>query len=79
MARRSLVLVNGPMLQEEATEIAKRLAKPEYADFKASSGWLEKWKNNYGISQRAIEGASGEVQTQTIEAWMERLPEICKG
>ena len=38
----SLALVNGPMFQEEATEIAKRLAKPEYADFKASSGWLEK-------------------------------------
>ena len=77
MARGSLVPVNGPMLQEEATEIAKRLVKPEYADFKASSGWLEKWKNSYGISQRAIGGES-EVQMQTIEAWMERLPEIVK-
>ena len=44
MAGRSLVPVNGPMLQEEATEIAKRLAKPEHAVFKASSRWLEKWK-----------------------------------
>ena len=34
-------------------------------DVKASSGWLEKWKNSYGISQRAIEGESGEVQMQT--------------
>ena len=38
MARGSLVPVDGPMLQEEATEIAKRLARPEYADFKASNG-----------------------------------------
>ena len=50
LARESLVPVNGPMLQEEAAEIAKQLAKPEYAEFKASSGWLEKWKNTYGIS-----------------------------
>ena len=43
------------------------------------SGWLEKWKNAYGISQRSTEGESGEVPIQTIEAWMERLPEICGG
>ena len=78
MARGSLVPANRPMLQEEATEIAKRLAKPEYVDFKASSGWLEKWKNSYGISQRAIDSESGGVQMQTIEAWMERLPEFVK-
>ena len=67
-ARESLVPINGPMLQEEAAEIAKQLAKPEYAEFKASSGWLEKWENAYGISQRSIEGESGEVPIQTIEA-----------
>ena len=44
-----------------------------------SSGWLEKSKNAYGISQRSIEGESGEVPNQTIEAWMERLPKICRG
>ena len=67
------------MLQEEAAKIAKQLAKPEYAEFKASSGWLEKWKNPHGISQRSIKGESGEVPIQTIEAWMERLPEIFRG
>ena len=36
-------------------------------------------ENAYGISQRSIEGESGEVPIQTIEAWMERLPEICRG
>ena len=44
------------MLQEEAAEIAKQLAKPEYAECKVSSGWLEKWTNAYCISQRSIEG-----------------------
>ena len=79
LARESLVPINEPVLQEEAAEIAKQLAKPEYAEFKASSGWLEKWKNAYGISQRSVEGESGEVPIQRIEAWMERLPEICRG
>ena len=37
------------------------------------------WKNSHGISERAIECESGETQMQTIEAWVERLPEICKG
>ena len=36
-------------------------------------------ETHYGISQCAIEGESGEVQMQTTEAWVERLPEICKG
>ena len=38
LARESLVPINGPMLEEEAAEIAKQLAKPEYAEFKTSSG-----------------------------------------
>ena len=71
LARESLVPINGPMLQEKTAEIAKQLAKPEYAEFKASSGWLEKWKNAHGISQRSIKGESGEVPIQTTEAWME--------
>ena len=59
-ARESLVPINGPMLQEEAAEIAKQpAAKPEYAEFMASSGWREKWKNAYGISHP---GGGGELK-----------------
>ena len=75
LARESLVPINGPMLQEEAAEIAKQLAKPEYAEFKASSGWLEKWKNAYGISQRSIEG-SGEVIKCFRKCGF--IPEVCE-
>lgn len=46
-----MVPVNGLMIQEEATEIAKILNKPaEYDGFKALSGWLERWKRWYGIT-----------------------------
>lgn len=77
LARDSMIPINGPMLQEEASAIAARLGN--YRDFKASSGWLECWKNRYGIKQRAVEGESGQVQTEAVESWMERLRELCKG
>ena len=76
LARESLVPINGPMLQEEAAEIAKQLAKPEYAEFKASSGWLEKWKNAYGISQRSIDVGSGEVRKCFRKCGF--IPKVCE-
>ena len=42
LARESLVPINGRMLQEEAAEIAKQLAKPEYAEFKWMACEMEK-------------------------------------
>ena len=46
----------------------------EYDGFKASRGWYY-----YGIKQRAVEGESGQIKTETVESWMERLRELCKG
>lgn len=75
-----MVPVNGPMIREEATEMAKKLNKSaEYDGFKASSGWIERWESRYGIKQRGVEGGSGQVQTETVDSWMERLRELCKG
>ena len=54
-----MVPINGPMIQEEVSAIAKQLEKPEYAEFKTSNGWLERWKSRYCIKQRAVEGESG--------------------
>lgn len=71
---------NGLMIREAATKTATKLNKPaEYDGFKASSGWLECWKSRYGIEQWAVEGESGQVQTETVESWMERLRELCRG
>ena len=39
MARGSNIPISGPMIQEEAKEIANRL---QIDDFKASNGWLQK-------------------------------------
>ena len=75
-----MVPINGPMVPEETTKIAKKLNKAtEYNGFKASTAWLECWKSRYGIKQWAVEGESGQVQTETVESWVDRLRELCKG
>ncbi len=70
------VFPGGPQLQEKAKEIASRLGKP---DFKASNGWLDKWKRRYGIRQVTVSGESGDVSDLTVESWKERLPELVRG
>ena len=57
---------------EKAKEIAEKLGKP---NFKASRGWLHKWKKRFSVKQLKICGESGS----TVDSWKERLPEIIKG
>ena len=63
----------GPQLCEKAKEIAERLG---VANFKASNGWLDRWKKRYNIRHVKINGESGEVSGLTVESWKERLPEL---
>ena len=42
----------------------------------ASSGWLEKWKNAYGISQRSIDVGSGEVKKCFRKCGF--IPKVCE-
>ena len=66
---------NGALLTEKAKEIAKHLGKDQ---FKASNGWLDKWKKKHNIKQLVISGESGDVSGATVDSWKERLPEICE-
>ena len=66
----------GPQLSEKAKEIAATLGKP---DFKASNGWLDKWKKCFNITQKSIVGESGDVNPETVLSWKERLPVIVSG
>ena len=70
---------NEPLLQEEAMEIKKRLGKEELNDFSASNGWLESWKSTYGVKEKRLYGVADEIPATTVEAWIERLPELCHG
>ena len=59
--------------------IKQSLNLPELDGFKASEGWLDKWKLSHGIKVKPISGESLYVSQTTVESWMERIKELCKG
>ena len=40
--------------------------------------FLEKWKQIYSIREKRLCREADEVSTITVQAWMERLPELCQ-
>ena len=56
MAREALIPVSGPMIQEEALQIALKL---NVTGFTASNGWLEKWKTRHNVKQFSVAGEDG--------------------
>ena len=76
LARERNIPVTGPMLQEEALQVASRLGN---TTFKASNGWLEAFKKRHNIKQLVVSGESADVSDVAIEAWLERLPSILRG
>ena len=66
----------GPQFCEKVKQIAKELG---ILDFKASNGWLTRWKTRNNIKQVRVCGESGEVRGETVESWKERLPELLHG
>ena len=70
------IFPDGPQLAEKAREIASRLG---VEDFKASNGWLDRWKKKHHLRKMTISGESGEVSGLTVDSWKEHLPEIVQG
>ena len=70
------VYPGGRILVEKAMEIA---AKLNLGDFKASNGWLDRWKKKHNLRQMNICGESGSVSSVTVDSWKERIPEIVQG
>ena len=70
--------VTGPMLQEKARQIAEALGLSQ-EDFKASNGWLNRFKNINGIKAKCISGERSDVSEDTVDSWRERLPYILQG
>ena len=46
---------------------------------KASEGWLNKWKLSHGMKERHFSGESLRFSETTVESWIERIKEFCKG
>ena len=62
--------VDGPIIQEFAMKAAEKLGYPE---FKASSGWLMRFKERNNLSQHKLCDESANVPEATVYSWKERL------
>ena len=58
--------------------IKQTLSLPELDGFKASEGWLDKWKLSHGMKEKQIAGESLGVSETTVESWIERIKEFVK-
>ncbi|CAF2766906.1 unnamed protein product [Rotaria sp. Silwood2] len=77
VAQRSKTIpISGPLLQERARQIRQELGGPNADDFKASNGWLEKFRKRHGIQYRTICGESAAVDLTTVDEWKKRLSTI---
>ena len=72
----SSIYPNGVMLREEAMAIKEQPKSSDFDDFRASNGCLDCWKTTYSIKERRIVGEVGDVSTETVTSWMERINEL---
>ena len=75
----SNIYPNGAMLKEKAMAIKEQLKSSDFDDFRASDGWLDCWKTTYFVKERQIVGEAGDVSTETVTSWMERINELIEG
>ncbi|XP_071496810.1 tigger transposable element-derived protein 4-like [Diadema antillarum] len=66
--------VSGPLLQQKARDVAVQL---QLDDFKASNGWLEAFRRRHNIIFGKMNGEIGGVETDVVDDWKQRLPELC--
>ena len=67
--------VSGPLLQEKATHFAREM---NITDFKASNGWLHRFKTRHNITCLKVCGEAGSVDKDVEEDWLSRVPDIIK-
>jgi hypothetical protein len=70
--RENNVPVDGKLIKEKALELAKELG---YRNFKASDGWIAKFKSRYNVTFKSLSGESASVPEEIVSKWIaEELP-----
>lgn len=67
--------ISGTVVQIQAGKFDKAL-NGEESTFKASQGWLQRFKNRHGISQVSIAGEVRSADTEAAQTYPEKLREI---
>lgn len=66
--------ISGPLIQEYARNYAEQLDNS--TTFRASNGWLSRFRTRYNIQFRVISGESRSVDTNVVSDWKTRLHSI---
>ncbi|GBM15367.1 Tigger transposable element-derived protein 6 [Araneus ventricosus] len=75
-ARAKNIPVSGVLLQEKVRELGESLG---LETFKASNGWLEKFRTRHNISFKQICGEEKSVNPNKVTEWIGRLKSLLKG
>ena len=65
-ARERNVPIGGYIIREKTLDFAKEL---NITDFKASDGWLDRWKNRHNVVFRAISGEERSYTEEMAASW----------
>ena len=72
--RNANIPVTSPFLQEKARYFAAQLG---CENFKASNGFLDRFKERRGITSQNVCDEEKCIDTDTVETWSKCLPDIC--
>ena len=73
-ARSNNIPVSGNIIKEKAISLSKSL---DLADFKASEGCLDKWKQRHNVTFKTVSGEENSVTPEMTASWSETyLPTI---
>ncbi|KFM73405.1 Tigger transposable element-derived protein 4, partial [Stegodyphus mimosarum] len=60
------VNINAPILKAKSEELAKKLGRN---DFKATGGWLSRWKTRHNIKFKKAHGEKGSADKESSKQW----------
>ena len=76
VARSKNLPITGRMIQQQAITLSLPLG---HDDFMASNGWLDRWKTRHKVKSSVLSGEAADVNPETVDDWIKRLPTICDG